>query len=149
MKTRISRRSLLPTLLISGASLAAPSQPGDPGYDAEEARLEELARAAPKLHIRELRDYLRRKLDLAYAIALNKAVSHEHRDAIVSAQAKWLEFYEAQRRVAGFNASGGSGAHMASVGEGIYHLRQRIFALVTPWAQGWPCGQRTAALKAP
>ena len=106
-----------------------------------------LAEESPKQHIRSLRDYLRQKLDVAYEIALAGALNDEHRTAIQAAQKQWLEFYEAQRAVASFNAFGGSMAHEASVEEGIYHLRHRIHSLVTPFLQGWPDAPMTGALK--
>lgn len=144
----MNRRALFPLLFtVPALAHGADGAPDIP--DVEEARLVKLARQAPKLHLPALRDYLRQKLDTAYEIALASAVDAEHRKAIESAQKHWLEFYEAQRGVAAYNAHGGSYAVPAAMEEGIFHLRQRIFCLITPFLQGWGRAPSVPALKKP
>lgn len=140
---------MLPLLLGLPAFAHAASPTDDTIPDAEEARLSKLAAQTPKLHLPQLRDYLRQKLDVAYEIAISRAVDTDHRRSIELAQKKWLEFYEAQQAVASYNAHGGSFAVPAASQEGIYHLRHRTYTLVTPFLQGWAAAPFTPALKAP
>jgi hypothetical protein len=152
MPLAMNRRTLLPLLLGAQAfhSVARAADDSDSEIpDPEEARLSKLAGQTPKLYLPQLRDYLRQKLDVAYEIALSAAVDAEHRRAIEQAQKQWLEFYEAQRAVASYNAHGGSLAAPAAMQEGVFHLRHRIYTLVTPFLQGWTAAPYTPALKKP
>ena len=140
-------------ILVGGSAFAEMAHAADGSastiLDPEEARLSKLAGQQPKIHLGALRDYLRQKLDVAYELALAAAQDAEHRQAIEQAQKRWLEFYEAQRGVAVYNAFGGSFAFPATVQECVYHLRCRIFTLVTPFMQGWGSAPFTPALKKP
>lgn len=148
----MNRRTILPLLfgaqmfvgVVRGADDSASAIP-----DPEEARLSKLAEQSPKMYLPQLRDYLRQKLDVAYEIALFAAVDAEHRSAIEQAQQQWLEFYEAQRAVASYNAHGGSFATPAAMQEIVFHLRHRIYTLITPFLQGWPAAPYTPVLKKP
>lgn len=143
----MNRRAIIPLLL--GTPILAMAGETDQLTDPEEGRLARLCSQSPKLGLPQLRDYLRNKLDAAYEIALASAIDADHRKAIEAAQKHWLEFYEAQRAVASFNAQGGSYAAPAAMEEGIYHLRHRIFTLITPFMQGWRGAPLTPALKKP
>lgn len=146
----MNRRTILPLLLGVPLFAHAAEVTEQEIPDEEEARLSKLALQLPKAHLPQLRDYLRQKLDVAYEIALAGAVDGEHRNAIELAQKQWLEFYEAQRAVASYNAHGGSFAAPAAMQEGVFHLRHRIYTLVTPFMQGWrPSAPYTPALKKP
>ncbi len=145
----MKRRAMISLLCMAPLLGQSATEPTDPNIDAEETRLMKLAASLPKANVGNLRDYLRQKLDVAYEIALAAAENEEHRKAIVEAQEQWLEFYEVQRSVAGYNAQGGSMAFQASVNEGIYHLRHRIHCLVNPFLQGWGAAPMTPALKKP
>lgn len=143
----MNRRAILPLLL--GTPILAMAGDTDQLTDPEEGRLTKLCSQSPKLGLPQLRDYLRKKLDVAYEIALASAMDADHRKAIEAAQKHWMEFYEAQRGVASYNAQGGSYAAPAAMEEGIYHLRYRIFTLITPFMQGWGSAPLTPALKKP
>jgi uncharacterized protein YecT (DUF1311 family) len=145
----MNRRMIIP-LLIGTPMLAQSAIPVEEAIpDAEERRLHKLCSQSPKQYYPQLRDYLRRKLDVAYEIALATAEDDDHRRAIELAQKQWLKFYEAQRGVASYNALGGSYAAPAAMEEGIYHLRHRIHQLVTPFLQGWGRAPLTPALRKP
>jgi len=146
-RLHMNRRAILPFLL--GAPILATAGDTNPLIDPEESRLSKLCSHSPKLGLPQLRDYLRKKLDVAYETALASALDADHRKAIECAQKLWLEFYEAQRVVASYNASGGSYAAQAAMEEGVYHLRHRIFTLITPFMQGWGSAPVTPALKKP
>jgi hypothetical protein len=145
----MKRRTAFSLLVGTPALALAATDTIDAIPDPEERRLTKLVRESPKIHLPELREYLRKKLDIAQEIALAAALDEKHRGAIEQAQKKWLEFYEAQTVVAGYNAEGGSYAGQAALEEGIHHLRCRIYTLVTPFLQGWTAAPFTPELTKP
>lgn len=128
------------------AVLMLPSQlnGADLRVDAVDAKLEKLAKQFPKQHLHKLLEYNLEKMKVVYKRALKTADDAEHRKALESSQEAWQKFFEADGRVASWNAKGGSLAYPASVQQRIYHIRARVYQLSTPFLQGWPEFPRVA-----
>ncbi len=82
----MNRRACIPLLFAVPALGQTVRDASGGDQDPEETRLMKLAEESPKEHTRLLRDYLRKKLDVAYGIALETAVNDEERTAIQAAQ---------------------------------------------------------------
>ena len=105
--------------------------------DLEEDKLERLVKQSPKLNLKKLLDYNIKKLETIYQASLKSAIDEDHRKALEASQKAWLNFYNADSVVAGWNAKGGSYAYSAQVEQRLYQVRSRIYRLSTPFLQGW------------